>query len=103
MELLIVSRASPRAILRFPSLWSASLESAELSDFAGVVTDELELRRSAKRSTEEKDLLFREVHHRVRNNLQVVASLLAVQSRSAPKYVKAYLDASLRRVHSMGL
>ena len=81
----------------------SEVEIAELSDFAAIVMDELELRLSAKRSIEEKDLLFREVHHRVRNNLQVVASLLAVQSRSAPRDVRVYLDESLRRVHAMGL
>jgi two-component sensor histidine kinase len=51
-------------------------EIAQLSDFAAIVMDELELRLSARRSIAEKDLLFREVHHRVRNNLQIVASLL---------------------------
>jgi two-component sensor histidine kinase len=81
----------------------SEVEIAELSDFAAIVMDELELRLAAKRSIAEKDLLFREVHHRVRNNLQVVASLLAVQSRSAPRDVRLYLDESLRRVHAMGL
>ena len=81
----------------------SEVEIAELSDFAAIVMDELELRLAAKRSIAEKDLLFREVHHRVTNNLQVVASLLAVQSRSAPKDVRLYLDESLRRVHAMGL
>jgi two-component sensor histidine kinase len=81
----------------------SEVEIAELSDFAAIVMGELELRLAAKRSIEEKDLLFREVHHRVRNNLQVVASLLAVQSRSAPSDVRLYLDESLRRVHAMGL
>ena len=55
--LCIIDRA-PRQIFE--------VEIAELSDFAGIVMDELELRLSAKRSIEEKDLLFREVHHRVR-------------------------------------
>src|SRR4051812_3392006 len=81
----------------------SEVEIAELSDFAAIVMDELELRLAAKRSIAEKDLLFREVHHRVRNNLQVVASLLAVQSRSAPRDVRLHLDESLRRVHAMGL
>lgn len=32
----------------------------------------------------EQQRLTREVHHRVKNNLQIVASLLSIQSRSAP-------------------
>jgi two-component sensor histidine kinase len=92
--LCIIDRA-PRRV--------SEVEIAQLSDFAAIVMDELELRLSAKRSLEEKDVLLREIHHRVRNNLQVIASLLAVQSRSAPPDVKAHLEESLRRIRSMGL
>ena len=76
---------------------------AQLRDLAAIVMDELELRLSAKRSIGELELLFKEVHHRVKNNLQIVASLLALQSRSSPEEVRKYFDESLRRIYSMGL
>ncbi|HEV7251483.1 MAG TPA: histidine kinase dimerization/phosphoacceptor domain -containing protein [Mesorhizobium sp.] len=78
-------------------------ETEQLADLAAIVMDELELRRAAKRRVAEKQVLVREVYHRVKNNLQVIASLLALQSRSVPAEVKAHFDESLRRIRAMGL
>ncbi|WP_309644597.1 sensor histidine kinase [Phenylobacterium sp.] len=57
--------------------------------------------RTAK--LEVRDLLLRELNHRVKNNFQMVASLLEMQRRRAvdPGTEAALADA-LRRVHAMG-
>jgi two-component sensor histidine kinase/CheY-like chemotaxis protein len=52
----------------------------------------------------EKDVLLKEVHHRVKNNLAVIASLLSLQaSKSANEGVSSALRASQHRVESMAL
>lgn len=51
-----------------------------------------------------KDATIREIHHRVKNNLQTVAALLRLQSRRvAEPAVKSALDESIRRVTSIAL
>jgi two-component sensor histidine kinase len=49
-----------------------------------------------------KDATIREIHHRVKNNLQTVAALLRLQARRAPA-ARAALEESVRRVASIAL
>lgn len=56
-----------------------------------------------ERALEEKTALLNEVHHRVKNNLQVVSSLLNLQAQHAPPDVRAALEVSQSRLRAMGL
>lgn len=50
----------------------------------------------------DKDVLFREVHHRVKNNLQIVGNLLLLQGqRVRDKEARAALEETLHRVQSV--
>lgn len=52
----------------------------------------------------EKDILLREIHHRVKNNLQLVSSLLGLQGLSAKdEEIKEAINAGKSRVMSMAL
>jgi two-component sensor histidine kinase len=90
-----------------------------LQDLADLVMTELEGRSSLlalrqeirehketekrlHRSLAETEALLREVHHRVRNNLQVVDTLLALQIRQTPACAED-LEELRHRLHCLGM
>lgn len=69
----------------------------------GLVRDITELRRR-DRMLLIKDATIREIHHRVKNNLQTVASLLRLQARRLGEGpARAELEESVRRITSIAL
>ncbi len=74
--------------------------------FVGLIED-IDARAAAeslRRNLEEKELLLREIHHRVKNNLQVVTSLLGLQAlKLGNTAAAAALADSQQRINSIAL
>ena len=85
----------------------SALEGAAATQGALVcVAQDISERKAAKeklrRSLEEKEVLLREIHHRVKNNLQIISSLLHAQARDveAPA-VRERFEETKDRIRSM--
>lgn len=73
------------------------------SGAALLVRDVSDLRRR-DRELVTKDVTIREIHHRVKNNLQTVAALLRLQARRTPAAdARASLEEAVRRVGSIAI
>ena len=71
---------------------------------AGDITERQAQQAHIQQALAERETLLREVYHRVKNNLQVVQSLLNLQRRALPEgSARAALDDSVQRVQAMAL
>lgn len=83
---------------------------SEFREIVGVycliedVTEKKKIEEKIMESLKEKDTLLKEIHHRVKNNLQIVSSLLNLQATTIKDtYVLEIFKESQNRIRSMAL
>ncbi len=68
------------------------------------VTDRVRAEERLKASLREKEVLLRELHHRVKNNMQIISSLLRLQAAQADnRELQAMCRESQERIRTMSL
>jgi PAS domain S-box-containing protein len=81
---------------------AADSEPEEVSCIAYDITDRKEIDQQIRSALKEKEILLQEVHHRVKNNLQVISSMLNLQRRFvADPLLLQVLDESTNRIATM--
>ncbi len=82
LDRLVSAYARSGRSLRASGMRDAPLEFAALGESFDTMAQEIESRENdLRRSLDEKDALLKEVYHRVRNNLQMIVSLMNLQLR----------------------
>ncbi|MDP8220613.1 MAG: tetratricopeptide repeat protein [Candidatus Stygibacter frigidus] len=85
-----------------------SLRTSELTrlnkSLQNEVSDRRQYQEKLELSLEEKDVMMKEIHHRVKNNMQVISSLLKMQANYIDdEKIVGIFDDSYHRVKSMSL
>lgn len=67
------------------------------------VTINYRRKEKLKQSNQEKEILLKEVHHRVKNNLQIILSLISLDKRFKKENYQEILESTQKRIRSMAI
>lgn len=75
----------------------------DITDMRDAAEENRRLADALRRRVREREVLLREIHHRVRNSLQLVSSIVAMHGRVLDGPARIALEDAQARVHSIAL
>lgn len=85
-------------------LWAGILVACLFAVYVLFTNRKLNLtKKELEKNIEQKDFLFKELNHRVKNNLHIVSSFLGIEMHGKPEDVQDILRTCENRIHSLGL
>jgi two-component sensor histidine kinase len=102
-QLIWIRKAIPVLASQSPLIALPDSDPVDVNGILLTVSDVTEDRRR-EQELRVKAAMIREIHHRVKNNLQTIISLLRIQSRSVDDpNARAMLDDAVNRIHSVSV
>lgn len=99
---LIEYKLAVQSGVRFYEVRAVKLEAKRVLFIVQDVTEKKQVEQALEESLKEKEILLREIHHRVKNNMQVISSLIQLQGNSiASDHERAMLEETQQRIRSM--
>lgn len=100
LGMVIISSVSGLVVLLYWRYRQKVKNEAVLEAKRKLIVEKNEL---LEKQTQQKEALLHEIHHRVKNNLQIISSLVSLKSRQASAESKEILTQLNGRIYSMGL
>jgi two-component sensor histidine kinase len=99
--------AVPLVSVLAPAIWGIAGGAGALVLLSLALLDVSRLAQQKSREVEQaladNQVLFQEVHHRVKNNLQVISSLLRLQTDRLPQELKPLMEQTAARVRAIAM
>lgn len=88
--------------IKVPLFLDQPVKKRQVLGISTNITKMKKIRENLEKSLQEKETLLGEIHHRVKNNLQIIQSMLQIEQREADEKNPA-LEDCINRINSMAL